>query len=54
MYGESEEDLRVMVGPFVDVCRRIGLKVKAGKSTVMVLNGEGEVHIDGIHLKHVS
>ena len=27
--GESEEDLRSMVGRFVDVCRRRGLKVNA-------------------------
>ena len=30
--GESEEDLRAMVGRFVEVCRRGGLKVNAGKS----------------------
>ena len=36
---ESEEDLRAMVGRFVEVCRR-GLKVNAGKSKVMVLGGE--------------
>ena len=39
------------------VCRR-RLKVNAGKSKVMVLNGEEglecEVHVDGIHLEHVS
>ena len=55
--GESEEDLRAMVGRFVEVCRR-GLKVNAGKSKVMVLNGEEglecEVHVDGTHLVHVS
>ena len=34
--GESEEDLRVMVGRFVEVYRRIGLKINAGKSKVMV------------------
>ena len=38
--GESEEDLRVMVGQFAKVCRRRGLKVNAGKSKMMVLNGE--------------
>ena len=38
--GESEEDLRVMVGQFAEVCRRRGLKVNADKSKVMVLNGE--------------
>ena len=37
--GESEEDLRVMVGRFVEVCRR-ELKVNLGKSKVMVMNGE--------------
>ena len=35
--GESEEDLRAMVRRFVEVCRRRGLKVNAGKSKVMVL-----------------
>ena len=38
--GESEEDLRVMVGRFAKVCRRRGLKVNAGKSKAMVMNGE--------------
>ena len=38
--GESEEDLRVIVGRFAEVCTRKGLKVNAGKSNVMVLNGE--------------
>ena len=35
-----------------------GLKVSAGKSKVIVLNGEEglecEVHVDGIRLEHVS
>ena len=39
------------------MCKRRGLKVNAGKSKVMVLNGEEEleceVHVDGIHLEHV-
>ena len=56
--GELEEDLRVMVGQFAEVCRRRGLKVNVDKSKVMVLNGEEgiecEVHINGIHLEHVS
>ena len=56
--GESEEDLRVMVGRFAEVCRRRGLKVNASKSKVMILNGEDgleyEVHVEGIRLKHVS
>ena len=44
----------VMVGRFGEMCRRRGLKVNAGKSKVMVLNGEEgleyEVHVDGVHL----
>ena len=32
--GESEEDIRAMVGDFAGVCRR-GLKVNAGKSKVI-------------------
>ena len=39
------------------MCRR-KLKVNAGKSKTMVMNGEDglecEVHVDGIHLEHVS
>ena len=44
--GESEEDMRVMVGRFPEVCRRIGLKVNAGKSKVMVLNGVEELECE--------
>ena len=36
--GESEKDRRMMVGHFFEVCRKC-LKVSAGKSKVMVLNG---------------
>ena len=47
--GETEEDLRVMMGRFAEVCRRKGLKVT-------VLNGEEglvcEIHVDGIRLEH--
>ena len=47
-----------MLGRFVEMCRRRGLKVNAGKSKVMVMNGEEglecEVHEDGICLEHVS
>ena len=32
-----------MKGRFIEVCRRRGLKVKAGKSKVMVLDGEEEL-----------
>ena len=53
--GESEEDLRVMLEWFADLCRR-GLKIYTGKSKVL-LNGEKElecdVHIDRIRLEHV-
>ena len=56
--GESEEDLRMMVRCFVEVCRRRGLKVNAVKSKVMVLNGEMglecEVCVDRIFLEHIS
>ena len=38
--GELEEDLGVMMGWFAEVCRRRGLKVNAGKSKVMLLNGK--------------
>ena len=54
---ESEENLSVMVGRFAEVCRK-GLEVNAGKSKVMVLNGEegleGKVYVDGVRLDHIS
>ena len=34
--GESEEDLRAMVGRFAEVCSRRGLRVNAGRSKVRV------------------
>ena len=58
--GTSEEELRAieLVGRFVEVFRRGGLKVNAGKSKVMVLGGEEgleyEVCVDWIRLEHVS
>ena len=58
LFVESEEDLRTMVGRFVEVCRRRGLKVNANKTKVMVLNGEEEleceVSVDGMQLENVS
>ena len=58
LFAESEEDLRTMVGRFVEVCRRRGLKVNANKTKVMVLNGEEEleceVSVDGMQLENVS
>ena len=56
--GESEENLRGMVGRFGDVCGRRRLKVNAAKIKVMVLNREEglqcEVYVDGISLEYVS
>ena len=56
--GESEEDMREMVGRFVEECRRRGLKMNAWKSKAMVLGGEEEleckVSVDGVRLEHVS
>ena len=56
--GESEENLRVMVELFVEMCRRGGLEVNAFKKKVMVLNGEDglecDVSVDGIRLDRVS
>ena len=37
---ESEEDLRAILGRFIEVCRRRGLKVNADKSEVMLLGWE--------------
>ena len=58
LFVESEEDLRTMVGRFVEVCRRRGLKVNANKTKVMVLNGEEELEcevcVDGMQLENVS
>ena len=38
--GESEEDLRAIMGRFIEVCKRRGLKVNADKSMVILLGGE--------------
>ena len=49
--AESEEDLKVMVGHFVEVCKRKGPKVNTGKSKVMMLGEEGlecEIPVDGM------
>ena len=40
MCGVSEEDLRAMVGRFVEVSRRKSLKANCDKSIGMLLNGE--------------
>ena len=53
-----EEDLRAMVGHFIQVYRRRGLKVNSSKRKVMVLDGEEglecEVWVDGMRLEHAS
>ena len=55
--GESEEDLKAIVGRFIEVCRKIGLKVSAGKRKVIVKWREG-IRGGGlckwIRLEHVS
>ena len=55
--GKSEEDLRAMVGHFVEVYRK-SLKVNADEIKVMVLNGEEGLEcegiVDGMLLEHVS
>ena len=40
--GESKEDLKVMVGSFVEVCGRKGLKVNTDKSRMTRVGGEKE------------
>ena len=37
---ESEEDLREMVGSFVEMCSRIGLKFKGVRRKLTMLGGE--------------
>ena len=58
LYSESDEDPRAVVGPFVRVHRKRGLKINAGKNKVMALGRdeelEGEVCVDGIQLDHLS
>ena len=44
--GEWEEDLRAILGRFLEVCRRRVLKVNAGKWRVMVLSGGIDETID--------
>ena len=57
-WEESEEDLKVMVGHFVEVWKIRGLKVNADKSNVIVLNEEKglgcKVCVDGMRLDHMS
>ena len=50
LFGESEEDLRMVVGRFIEVHKRNGLKVNRDKCKMILLGGEGglvcEVTID--------
>ena len=41
LYGKPEENLKAIVGYFIENCNRRGLEVNAGESKVMVLGGEG-------------
>ena len=43
LHSESEEDLKVTNGHFVEVCKSSGLNVYDNKSMVMVLLGEKEL-----------
>ena len=49
--GESEEDLKVMMGHIVEMCRRY-FKINANKSKMIVLSGEEgleyDIHMDGL------
>ena len=40
LFGESEEDVKMMVGHSFEVCRRKGRKVTADKIKVMAMGGE--------------
>ena len=40
LFGELEEDLKVMGGCVVETCRKRGLKVNADKSKMIMLGGE--------------
>ena len=57
LYGEVKEDMNVMLGYFVEVCRRRGLEVNADKSKAMVLGRkeglECEVCVDVIQLEYI-
>ena len=56
--SESKEDLKVMVGRFVEMCRERGFKIIVEKFKVMVLGGkeglECEIRVDGVRLEQVK
>ena len=37
--GGSEKDVKIMMGWFIEVCRRQGLKINADKNEVIVVGG---------------
>ena len=45
---ELEEDMKVMVRCFVEVCRTRRLKINGDKSKVMVLGGEEGLECEGL------
>ena len=56
--SEYEDDLIMVVGRFVEVCTRNGLKINSDNNRVMVLGREEgsicEVFVGGTRLEHVS
>ena len=58
LYGKLEEDLKVMVGHFVKVCRKKCMKFNTDMSKVMALDGEERfkcvICVDGTQLEQVS
>ena len=56
--GESGEKLKIMVGRFVKVCMRSGLKVIADKSNVLMLGGEKglgcKIRVEVVRFEQVS
>ena len=56
--GESEEYIRSMLEHFVEVCKKRGLEVNAGKSKGRMLGGKEvlkrKVCVDRMQLEHVS
>ena len=37
--GGSEKDVKIMMGRFIEVCRRQGLKINSDKNEVIVVGG---------------
>ena len=47
LYGEYEEDLNAMMEQFLELRRKIDLKVNASKKKMMVLGGEEGLDCEG-------